>query len=173
MASRRTSRRSSRRSRSSRPRRGNAAKAAPLYLNTISLEDWKPKQPDERWCRVEVVARYDFDGRPRVSARILEGPEKGRVVTGLSPGQLKPTRSYGNRTARRSRHGDTRGFNKYDWKVGDKVSRHGSKMIGEVIKVTPTVRNYRLSDGVSRAQIRVRWSNGYEGLVPEGGLVRA
>ncbi len=168
----RRSSRSSRRSRRSRPRYGEV-KATPLYLNTLSLEDWAPNQPDQLWRRVEVVDRYDFDGRPRVSARILEGPEKGRVVTGLSPGQLKPTRGYGDRSTRRSRHGDTRGFNKYDWKPGDQVCRRGAKMVGEVLKVTPTARNHLMSDGVSRAHVRVRWSNGYEALVPEGGLVRA
>ena len=171
----RRSSRSSRYSRRSRPRYGEA-QATPLYLNTISLEDWKPKQPDERWRRVDVVDRYEFDGRPRVSVRILEGPEKGRVVTGLSPGNLRSTRSSGD--VRRSRHGDTRGFNRYDWKVGDQVRRKaavkvGADMVGEVIKITPTLRDHLMSDGVSRAQVRVLWSNGYEGLVPEGGLVRA
>ena len=58
-------------------------------LNTISLEDWTPGQPDERWCAVEVVERYDFDGMPRLKVRVLEGPEVGRVVSGLSPGNLR------------------------------------------------------------------------------------
>ncbi len=44
---------------------------------------------------------------------------------------------------------------------------------GEVLKVTPTMRNHLMSDGVSRAHVRVRWSNGYVAIVPEGGLVRA
>lgn len=43
-------------------------------------------------------------------------------------------------------------------------------MRGEVLRVTP-VR--LMSDAVSRAQIRVRWSNGYEALIPEGQLVIA
>ena len=64
-------------------------------------------------------------------------------------------------------------FNKYDWKVGDEVRRRGFDMAGRVVKVTPTVRNRLISDGVSRAHVRVRWSNGYESTVPEGGLVRA
>lgn len=46
-------------------------------------------------------------------------------------------------------------------------------MVGEVIKITPTARNRMMSDGVSRAFVRVLWSNGHEGRVPEGGLVRA
>ena len=78
----------------------------------------------------------------------------------------------------RRRHGDIKGFNKYDWKPGDKVRRKaavtiGADMVGEVIKVTPTMHNHLISDGVSRAQVRVRWSNGYVGTVPEGGLVEA
>lgn len=60
-----------------------------LYLNTISLEDWVPKQPAERWCRVTVIDRYSFDGSPRLKVRIEEGPEAGREVTGLSPGNLR------------------------------------------------------------------------------------
>ena len=63
-----------------------------LYLNTISLEDWQPKQPTERWCGVEVIERYHFDNAPRLKVRILEGPERGRVVSGLSPGNLRETR---------------------------------------------------------------------------------
>jgi hypothetical protein len=74
---------------------------------------------------------------------------------------------------RSSRRGDTRGFNKYDWKVGDKVCRRGGDMVGEVLKVTPTARNRVMSDAVSRAHVRVRWSSGHVGIVPEGGLVRA
>jgi hypothetical protein len=46
-------------------------------------------------------------------------------------------------------------------------------MVGEVIRVTPTMHNHLISDGVSRAHVRVRWSNGYESTVPEGGLVAA
>ncbi len=60
-----------------------------LYLNTISLEDWTPGQPAERWCRVTVVERYSFDGVPRLKVRIEEGPEAGRVVSGLCPGNLR------------------------------------------------------------------------------------
>ncbi len=66
---------------------------ASLYLNTISLEDWRPRQPAERWCRVEVLERYYFDNAPRLKVRILEGSEKGRVVGGLSPGNLSSRRS--------------------------------------------------------------------------------
>jgi ribosomal protein S28E/S33 len=60
----------------------------PLYLNCTSLEDWHPGQPAVIMRRVEVVDRRTFDGAPRVDVRILEGPETGRVVTGLSPGNL-------------------------------------------------------------------------------------
>ena len=60
-----------------------------LYLNTISLEDWAPKQPAARWCRVTIVERYSFDGAVRLKVRIEEGPEAGRVVSGLSPGNLR------------------------------------------------------------------------------------
>lgn len=74
---------------------------------------------------------------------------------------------------RRSRHGDTRGFNKYDWKPGDKVRRKGADMVGVVVRITPTMHNHLISDGVSRAHVRVHWSNGYKSLVPEGGLVSA
>jgi hypothetical protein len=105
---------------------------------------------------------------------------KTRLPKGAIGGSFAPRRSSrrSSRRSRRSRRGDTRGFNRYDWKVGDQVRRKaavkvGADMIGEVVKVTPTLRNHLMSDGVSRAQVRVRWSNGYEGLVPEGGLVRA
>jgi hypothetical protein len=60
-----------------------------LYLNTISLEDWTPGQAAERWCRVTIVERYSFDGESRLKVRIEEGPEAGRVVSGLSPGNLR------------------------------------------------------------------------------------
>lgn len=60
-----------------------------MYLNTISLEDWTPNQPTERWCSVRVLERYEFDGRPRLRVEILEGPERGRVVAGLSPSNLR------------------------------------------------------------------------------------
>jgi len=78
----------------------------------------------------------------------------------------------------RRRHGDIKGFNKYDWKVGDRVRRKGAvkvgaEMVGEVLKVTPTMHHHLMSDGVSRAHVRVRWSNGYVAIVPEGGLVPA
>ena len=82
-------------SRALRRRYGHAAKASWQYLNTISLEDWRPRQPAERWCRVEVLERYYFDDRPRLKVRILEGPEKGRVVSGLSPSNLSNTRGGG------------------------------------------------------------------------------
>ena len=58
-------------------------------LNTASLEDWYPKMPAEILRRVEVVERYEYDGRSRLSVRILEGPEVGRVVSGLSPSNLR------------------------------------------------------------------------------------
>ncbi len=99
---------------------------------------------------------------------------KTRLPKGAIAGSFAPRRSSRrSRRSRRSRHGDTRGFNKYDWKRGDQVCRRGAKMVGEVLKVTPTARNHLMSDGVSRAHVRVRWSNGYEAMVPEGGLVRA
>lgn len=60
-----------------------------LYLNTISLEDWTPGQPAERWCRVTIADRYSFDGAPRLKVRVEEGPETGRVISGLSPGNLR------------------------------------------------------------------------------------
>lgn len=65
-----------------------------LRLNTVSLEDWTPNQPPERWCAVAIRRRYEFDGQPRVEVEILDGPEAGRVVSGLSPGNLR-TVSFG------------------------------------------------------------------------------
>jgi ribosomal protein S28E/S33 len=71
-------------------RRRNKRFKKKLYLNTISLEDWKPKQPNERWCAIEIVDQYLGDNNvPRVNVRILEGPEKGRTVFGLSKGSLR------------------------------------------------------------------------------------
>ena len=61
-------------------------------LDTSGLEDWAPSHPAERWCRVEILERYEFDGRPRLRVKILEGPEKGRIVSGLSPGNLRSGR---------------------------------------------------------------------------------
>ena len=61
-----------------------------LLLNTISLEDWVPNQPDERLCEVEIESSYIGDnGVERLNVRILEGPEKGRVVQGLTRGTLR------------------------------------------------------------------------------------
>lgn len=60
-----------------------------MLLNTISLEDWAPGQPAERWCAVTVLDRYAVDGRQRLKVQILEGPESGRVVSGLSPNNLR------------------------------------------------------------------------------------
>jgi hypothetical protein len=51
--------------------------------------------------------------------------------------------------------------------------RRGGDMVGDVLMVTPTARNRVMSDAVSRAHVRVRWSSGHVGIVPEGGLVRA
>ncbi len=65
------------------------ARATALYMNTVSLEDWYKGQPTEAWRRVEIVEQYEWDGRQRVSVRILEGPEAGRVVSGMSPGQIE------------------------------------------------------------------------------------
>lgn len=59
-----------------------------LVLDAASLEDWQPGQADVLWREVEVLDRYLFDGRSRVSVRLLEGPESGRTVTGLSPTQV-------------------------------------------------------------------------------------
>lgn len=58
-------------------------------LNTVSLEDWAPGQPDERWCAVEVVERYSWDGRERLRVKVMEGPEVGRVVSGLNQTNLR------------------------------------------------------------------------------------
>jgi hypothetical protein len=59
-----------------------------MRLNCTSLEDWYPGQPAVTLRKVEIVDRREFDGAPRVDVRILEGPEAGRIVTGLSPGNL-------------------------------------------------------------------------------------
>lgn len=58
------------------------------YLNTVSLEDWYPHQPDTVLRQVTVIERYEWDGAPRLKVRIDEGPEKGRIVSGLSPSNL-------------------------------------------------------------------------------------
>ena len=63
-----------------------------FYLNTLSLEDWAPGQPDEIWRKVEVTETYTWDQVPRIKIRILEGPEKGRVVSGLSPSNLRESK---------------------------------------------------------------------------------
>lgn len=66
--------------------------AGRAWLNCASLEDWDPRRgraPAETWRPVEVVERYEFDGAPRLRVRILAGPEAGRVVSGLSPGNLR------------------------------------------------------------------------------------
>lgn len=60
-----------------------------MFLNCTSLEDWYPGQPAVTMRRVRVVDRRAFDGAPRVDVEILEGPETGRIVTGLSPGNLR------------------------------------------------------------------------------------
>jgi len=60
-----------------------------MEMNAVSLEDWAPGQPDERWCAVRVVERYDWDGRTRLRVELLEGPERGRVVSGLSDSNLR------------------------------------------------------------------------------------
>ena len=72
-----------------------------LEMNASSLEDWYPGQPAEAWREIEVVERYYFDNVPRLSVRILEGPERGRVVSGLSPGNVREraTRTRGRRAA--------------------------------------------------------------------------
>lgn len=62
-----------------------------MKLNCASLEDWYPGQPATILRRVEVIELRTFDGAPRVDVRILEGPEAGRIVTNLSPGNLEPT----------------------------------------------------------------------------------
>jgi hypothetical protein len=69
-------------------------------LNTISLEDWTPGQPAERWCAVRVVERYAWDGRVRLRVEVLEGPERGRVVSGLSESNLRDRPPMDARLAR-------------------------------------------------------------------------
>lgn len=59
------------------------------FLNTSSLEDWYPGQPAEILRPVTIVERYEFDGRPRLKVRIDDGPEKGRIVSSLSPSNLR------------------------------------------------------------------------------------
>lgn len=66
------------------------AKAEPtIEMNALSLEDWVPGQPDEQWRAVRVVERYNWDGRTRLRVELLEGPERGRVVSGLSESNLR------------------------------------------------------------------------------------
>ena len=57
------------------------------------------------------------------------------------------------------------------FKIGDTVHLRGATMLGHVVKVTPL--RYLMSDGVSRAYVRVRWASGSEASHPEGSLVVA
>jgi len=58
--------------------------------------------------------------------------------------------------------------------VGDTVTRKDAAMSGVVTKITPTRHGLLMSDGASRAWVRVRWSNGYESQpIPEAHLRRA
>ena len=117
---------------------------------------------------LDMGGRY---GTPAIATpQNIIGVRKAKTRT--SAGSFVTRRSRPSRRSR-PRHGDTRGFNKYYWKPGDHVRRKGSNMVGEVVRVTPTMHNHLISDGVSRAHVRVRWSNGYEATVPEGGLVPA
>lgn len=59
------------------------------FMECHSLEDWYPGAPSEAWRRVEVVQRYETDCQQRLQVRILEGPERNRLVTGISPGNLR------------------------------------------------------------------------------------
>ena len=60
-------------------------------LDCLSLEDYEPHKR-QAIRRVRIVESYNFDGSSRVSVRILEGPETGRVVNSLSPKNLIPLR---------------------------------------------------------------------------------
>lgn len=62
-----------------------------FVMNTASLEGWYKGQPAVIYRRIKLVDYYDFDGVGRVAVEILDGPEKGRKVTGQSPGQLLPS----------------------------------------------------------------------------------
>lgn len=63
--------------------------ASVMEMNTLSLEDWAPGQPDEMWRAVKIVDRYLWDGRTRLRVEILEGPESGRVVSAIGEGSLR------------------------------------------------------------------------------------
>lgn len=56
-------------------------------LDCVSLEEWEPKKT-QAIRTVEVLEHYTTDGSPRITVRILEGPERGRIVTGLCPNNL-------------------------------------------------------------------------------------
>ena len=60
-----------------------------LFLDTHSLEDFKKGAPSSIIRKVKVRDIYDYDGPKRVSVEIVEGPEYGRMVTGLSPSNLQ------------------------------------------------------------------------------------
>jgi len=45
--------------------------------------------PDEILRQVRVAEVYDWDGLTRYAVKILEGPEKGRIVSGLSKSNLR------------------------------------------------------------------------------------
>lgn len=60
-----------------------------VWLDCRSLEDWTPNAPREAWRKVEIVDNYEIGGQRRLSVRILEGPDQGRVVNELSPGNLR------------------------------------------------------------------------------------
>ena len=52
--------------------------------------------------------------------------------------------------------------------VGDTVFIKGASMPGVVLRIIPL--SYLLSDGASRAQVRVRWASGSEATHPEAQL---
>ena len=59
-------------------------------LNTAALEG---SMRAEVLRPVRLVRRYVFDFQQRVEVEILTGPEKGRLVSGLSAGSLRHKRT--------------------------------------------------------------------------------
>jgi hypothetical protein len=74
-----------------------------FVMNVSSMEDWYKGQPAVVHRRVKLVDYYTFDQHTRVSVEILDGPEKGRKITGQSPGQLLPPSTKSSKKAQPQR----------------------------------------------------------------------
>lgn len=60
-----------------------------VKVNTAYIEGWYPNRPAEVLRKAEIIGIHEYDKVPMISVKILEGPEQGRILTGLTRSALR------------------------------------------------------------------------------------